>query len=149
MNLRFKPVPRIYSKVLVVHVSICPFLNIFYSKQLIFVKTGMNIESLEVITTVNESLAQCYSQLHAIHLTSDILKQRNVISCDDESLYYTCHYLKKFHLSPLYKPCIHKLCRKTCFQNISQYLQWKTKDSTYRNNITGLILLTLIYLHLR
>jgi hypothetical protein len=56
----------------------------------------MNIESLEVITIVNESLAQCYSQLHAIHLTSDILKQKNVTFCDDESLYYTCHYLKNF-----------------------------------------------------
>lgn len=127
MNLRFKPVSRIYSKILVVHVSICPFLNICYSKQLIFVKTGMNIESLEVITIVNESLAQCYSQLHAIHLTSDILKQKNVTFCDDESLYYTCHYLKNFTFHLYTNLVFINYARKTCFQNISQYLQWEKK----------------------
>jgi hypothetical protein len=40
----------------------------------------MNIEKLEVITTINESLAQYYSQLHTIYLASDIFQQMNVLS---------------------------------------------------------------------
>ena len=81
----------------------------------------MNIESLEVITTVDESLAQYYSQLHAIYLASDILKQMNILSLFSVMMRVcvirvitSCQVIKKFHFSPLHKSCIHKLCRKTC-----------------------------------
>jgi hypothetical protein len=42
--------------------------------------TGKNMESLEVITTVNESLTKYYSQLHAKYLAADILKQMSILS---------------------------------------------------------------------
>jgi len=91
----------------------------------------MNNESLELTTTVNESLAQYYSQVHAILIASDISKKMKVLSLFSVMMRvcYTCHYLMSGNLkiSPLHKPCIHKLCRKTCLPEYITILTMENK----------------------